>query len=158
MPNPLISLILPTKNSLPHLKNAIEAIKQQTYRNFEVIIQDGGSSDGTLEYVHSIKDLPKLKVYSEPDKGIGQAYNRGLSKSEGDFVCLAASDERLFPYSLELGLSWFNENPTAAVIYGGSNIIDDSGKILQTFLPPPFIFSKIIKCESVPPCGLQHNK
>ncbi len=159
MNNPLISLILATKNSLPHLKSAIQSIRQQTYTDFELIVQDGGSTDGTLEYLQSIDDLPRIEIVSEPDYGIGQAYNRGINRCKGDFICFTASDERLFDHSLEMALSWFKQFPSAAVIYGGVVIVDKQGKHLSTFIPEQYDFLEVMKCNIVPPiAGLFNRK
>lgn len=101
--SPLISLVLPVKNGLPHLQKTIDALRRQTYRNFELLVQDGGSTDGTLPYLDSIRDLPKIELVSQPDSGIGQAYNRGIARCQGDLVCLLASDEYLDNDALEKG-------------------------------------------------------
>jgi len=69
--SPLISLVLPVKNAMPHVRKAVEAIRRQTYRNFEVLVQDGGSIDDTAEYLRSITDLPRIELVSESDSGIG---------------------------------------------------------------------------------------
>ena len=156
---PLISIVIPTKNSLPHLKNAIEGIRQQTYRNFELIIQDGGSTDGTLEYLSAIHDLPKIDIRSEPDSGIGQAYNRGISRCNGDYLFLAASDEKLFDDALENLISWHKNYPSAAVIYGGVLLVNQQGETISRFTPEPFDFLKVMKCEVVPStAGLLNRK
>lgn len=148
---PLISLVLATKNSLPHLKKAIDAIRNQKYKNFELIVQDGGSTDGTLEYLHTIVDLPRIEIRSEPDTGLGQAYNRGMARSKGDLVCLTASDEQLFDHSLEMAASWFHDHPSAAAIYTGMILADKQGHKILTFIPESFDLQKIINCDLVPP-------
>ncbi|MDE3047635.1 MAG: glycosyltransferase, partial [Verrucomicrobiota bacterium] len=126
--SPLVSVVIPTKNSLPHLKNAIEGLRRQTYQHFELIIQDGGSTDGTLEYLANIHDLPSIDIQSQIDSGLGQAYNRGIARCRGDYLFLTASDERLFDHTLEKLLEWFKEYPSAAVIYGGALLVDSQGK------------------------------
>lgn len=159
MYNPLVSLVLPTKNSMPHLKAAINGIRHQTYRNFELIVQDGGSTDGTLEYLYSVEDLPKIEIVSEPDSGIGQAYNRGITRSKGDLLCLTASDEFLFDRSLEMGVSWFRENPSAAAIYGGMALVDKYGREQSKFIPRPFDFLEFMRCDLFPTtAGLLNKK
>lgn len=148
--NPLISLVLPVKNGLPHLKKTIEAIRHQRYRNFELLIQDGVSTDGSLEFVSSLNDLPRVEVVSAPDSGIGQAYNRALGRSRGDLVCFLASDEYLYDDALERGVDFFRRCPGAAVIYGKVDIVDDQYRHVQTFVPPPFKLRAVMKCEIVP--------
>jgi glycosyltransferase len=130
---PLISLVLSVKNGLPQLRKAIDAIRRQTYRNFEVIVQDGGSTDGSLQYLQSVGDLPKIEVVSQPDDGVGQAYNRGISRSHGDILCLTASDEYLDDDALEKGVAWFSAHPDAAVIYGAARLVDAEDRLVQIF-------------------------
>jgi glycosyltransferase involved in cell wall biosynthesis len=148
---PLISLVLATRNAMPHLKTAIGALQRQTYRTFELLVQDGGSTDGTLEYLSSITDLPLMEVISEPDAGIGQAYNRGLRRCRGDLVCLVSSDEYLNDDALERGARCFHKYPQAAIIYGGERLVDANDEVIQVFLPPAFELLGVIRNEIVPP-------
>jgi hypothetical protein len=148
---PLISLVLATKNALPHVATAVDALKRQTYKNFELLVQDGGSTDGTLEYFSSLIGLPKVEVVSEPDSGIGQAYSRGLCRCSGDLVCLVSSDEYLDDDALERAVGWFVRYPEAAIIYGGMRLLDAKAQIVQVFIPPGFELVAFLKNEVVPP-------
>src|SRR5579863_5768468 len=74
---PSISLVLPTLNALPHVQRTVEALRLQTCQDFELIVQDGGSTDGTVEYMRSLSGFRCTDVESARDFGIGQAYNRG---------------------------------------------------------------------------------
>ena len=143
--------MLGVKNGLPMLRSAIEALRRQTYRRFELLVQDGGSTDGSLEYLHSIEDLPKLEIVSEPDTGIGQAYSRGLARSKGDLVMLMSCDEVLDDDALQKGVEWFATYPRAAVVCGAMRLADAEGRIVQVFLPPAFDFDKVLHNENVPP-------
>lgn len=156
--NPLISLVLPVKNGLPHLKKTIEAIRRQRYRNFELLIQDGVSTDGSLEFVSSLNDLPGVEVVSAPDSGIGQAYNRALMRSRGNLVCFLASDEYLYDDVLEKGTEFYRRYPSAAVIFGKVDIVDDQYRRVQTFAPSPFKLLAVMKCEVVPPTNGFFNR
>ena len=149
----MISLVLPTKNSMPHLKKAIAAIRRQTYRKFELIVQDGGSTDGTIEYLSTINDLPRIEIVQERDNGIGQAYNRGIRRASGDYLCLIASDECLLDRSLEMGASWVRKYPYAACIYGGVSLVNQEGIECSRFIPPPFSLLKFMRCEMFPTFG-----
>jgi hypothetical protein len=148
---PLISLVLATKNALPHLETAIDALRRQTYKNFELLVQDGGSTDGTLEYLSSLTGLPTVDVVSQNDSGIGQAYSRGLRRCGGDLVSLISSDEYLDDDALERAVSWFVTYPEAAIIYGGMRLIDANAEIVQVFMPPGFELIAFLKNEVVPP-------
>ena len=149
--NPLISLVLGVKNGLPMLRTAIDALRRQTYRRFELLVQDGGSTDGSLAYMHSIKDLPKLEIVSEPDTGIGQAYNRGLARCRGELIMLISCDEALDNDALQKGVDWFSNNPQAAVVCGAMRLANAEGRIVQVFIPPAFDFNKVLRNDVIPP-------
>ena len=149
--SPLVSLVLSVKNAMPHLREAIEALQRQTYRNFEVVVQDGASTDGTVEYLRSIRGLPQIEIVSEPDSGIGQAYSRGIRRAKGDYVCFISADEYLDDDALEKGVRWFSTNPDAAVVYGGVRLIDVDGRIFQVFIPAPFDWKQVVDNRLVIP-------
>jgi hypothetical protein len=149
--SPLVSLVLAVKNAMPQVRQAMEALQRQSYRNFEIVVQDGASTDGTLEYLSSVNGLPQIEIVSEPDRGIGQAYNRGLARSKGDIVCFAAADEWLDDDALEKGVQWLLRHPNAAAVYGGVRMIDASGRLFQVFIPPPFDWTKVIRNEMAIP-------
>lgn len=156
---PLVSLVLAVKNGLPQLNKTIEALRRQTYRNFELVVQDGRSTDGTLQYLQSIQDLPRMDVVSEADSGVGQAYNRGVARARGDLVLPIASDEYLDDDALQKGVSWFETYPDAAVIYGGARLADAQDRIVQVFFPPPFDLIGVLKNEIVvPACAAFLNR
>lgn len=143
-PSPLVSLVLAVKNAMPQVRRAMEALQRQTYRNFELIVQDGASTDDTVGYLRSLDGLPWVDIVSEPDSGIGQAYNRGLARSNGELVCFIAADEFLDDDALEKGVRWFQTHPDALVVFGGMRLVDSNGRVFQIFIPPPFDWIKII--------------
>jgi len=149
--SPLVSLVLSVKNAMPHVRDAIEGLKRQTYRNFEVVVQDGASTDGTIDYLRSVSGLINMAIVSEPDSGIGQAYSRGVARAKGAVVCFISADEYLDDDALEKGVQWFSRHPEAAVIYGGVRLIDAAGRLFQTFIPPPWDWMKVIHNEMVVP-------
>lgn len=90
----LISIITPTFNSEKTIAQVINSIKAQSYGNWEHIIIDNQSSDKTLEVVRSKHtDLSKVKIISEPDEGISDAFNKGVQASRGDVVTILNSDD-----------------------------------------------------------------
>ena len=150
---PFFSLVLGVKNGMPVLRDAIDAVQQQTYRRFELLVQDGGSTDGSLEYLRSVKGLQHVDIVSEPDTGIGQAYSRGMARCRGDLACLISCDERLEKDALLKAAGWFSQTPQAAVYYGAVELLDEKGKVRQVFIPPPFDLRGVIHHEIVPPIG-----
>jgi len=91
---PLISIIIPTHNCSDVLAGAINSVTQQYYQQWELIIVDGGSSDGTLEIIKNYQDHISQWV-SEPDGGIYDAMNKGVKVAKGDWIYFLGADDIL---------------------------------------------------------------
>lgn len=83
-----VSVIMTTYNSIEHLRTTLESVRAQDYPAIEVVICDGGSTDGTLDVIREYESLPdmELKWKSEKDRGIYDAMNKGYRMSSGDIV------------------------------------------------------------------------
>lgn len=95
MIKPLVTVITITFNCIKYgrketLIQSIESVQNQDYENFEHIIIDGASSDGTLEL---LQNYPHLKVFSEPDKGVYDAFNKGVRRANGKYIVFVNSDD-----------------------------------------------------------------
>jgi len=135
---PRVSVILAVKNGLPQVRDAVDAIRRQTFRDFELLIEDGASTDGSLEYLRSIDGIPDVSLVSKADAGVGQAFNRGFSRCRGDLVCVASADETMEPDALERAVAWFDRHPTDVCVNGAVQLIDETGALFQLFDPPHF--------------------
>lgn len=98
---PLITIITATYNAAEHLPAAIKAIRAQTYANFEWILIDGNSVDGTQDHFRNHEDVIAYWL-SEPDRGIYDAWNKGLRLARGEWVCFLGADDQLMPDGLAL--------------------------------------------------------
>lgn len=98
-----ISIITISFNSQCVIERTIKSILSQTYSNYEYIIVDGGSKDGTIEIIKQYEHLfnGKLKWKSEPDDGIYNAMNKGISQATGDIIGIVNSDDWLENDSLK---------------------------------------------------------
>lgn len=96
---PLISVIVAVYNGAKTLQHCIDSVSNQTYLNKELIIIDGGSTDGTIEIIKSNQD--KITYWeSEPDNGIYHAWNKALGHASGDWICFLGSDDYLWKSSV----------------------------------------------------------
>lgn len=96
---PQLSIIIPTFNSGAVLSRALDSIVDQTFTDWEVLIMDGVSTDNTLEVAKSYNDS-RIRIYSEPDKGIYDAMNKGIKKANGEWLYFLGSDDWLLNNSV----------------------------------------------------------
>ncbi|WP_439862027.1 glycosyltransferase family 2 protein [Pseudomonas sp. MBLB4136] len=128
----MFSIIVASFNSECYIRDALESVKNQTLKDYELIIIDGGSTDSTVEIVN--KDYCRLIkcMVSEKDKGIGDAWNKGLQKSEGDFVLLLNSDDFWPPEYLEMIAREISVSDDRVVYYGSTIMVDEGKNIICT--------------------------
>ena len=115
--SPFFSIITPCLNRAEFVSQAIESVLSQGFPNFEHIIVDGGSSDGTLEI---LSRYPHLHVISEKDNGMYQALNRGLSLAKGQVVGFLNTDDLYPPQTLQRVAAGFADLPESQAILGAS--------------------------------------
>lgn len=88
-----LSVIMVCLNSATTIRGALESVAAQTYRPIELVVVDGGSSDGTMKIVAEFRDIPGVRV-SSPDQGIYDAMNHGVMLATGDWIYFLNSDDR----------------------------------------------------------------
>ena len=114
---PLISIITVVYNNVSHLQKTLNSIYRQKYDNYELIVIDGGSTDGTLDIIK--KNSCKINFWvSEKDKGIYDAFNKGLKKATGDYVGFVNSDDILLPNALRILKQYIYKYPKKDFIFG----------------------------------------
>ena len=89
---PSISVITATYNAAQHLPRLIDSLRNQTDKNFEWVVADGASSDGTLELLHQVTGI-KVVISSQPDFGIYDALNRAIRNASGEYYIVAGADD-----------------------------------------------------------------
>lgn len=87
-----LSIVIATYNSGKTLKQALDSIRYQTYKNIETIVVDGLSKDNTLEIIKEYSDVV-TRFISEKDTGIYNAFNKGINLATGDYICFLGSDD-----------------------------------------------------------------
>lgn len=90
-----VSIITPCLNSEKTIKDTMESVLKQTYKNIEYIVVDGGSTDGTMEIVKAYHSRfhGRMKYVSEKDNGIYEAMNKGIKLSSGRIIGIINSDD-----------------------------------------------------------------
>lgn len=115
----LFSIIIPTFNSEAFLENCLNSIYCQTFKNYEVVIIDGKSTDSTLNIIKQYSGkIENLKLISEPDKGIYDAMNKGVKVATGKYLLFLGSDDTLYKSTTLENVSKANVINTVDVFYG----------------------------------------
>lgn len=135
---------------MPFVREAVASLEAQTFDDYELVIQDAASTDGTAEFLRQLR-LPNVDLASEPDDGLGDAYNRAFPRCRGKIVGTLDSDNLLVPKALESVDALFRRHRTAVAIYGAVAMIDASGQPIRTFVPEAFDQRALMRCELVPP-------
>lgn len=133
MNKPVVSIIIATYNSEATLESALNSVLQQDFQNWECIVVDGASKDGTVKIIDSFeKRDSRFRHISEPDRGIYDAFNKGWKLAQGEWVHYLGSDDKLTKESFCEMLAY--DNTPYAVISGSAYIekIDGSIKIQKS--------------------------
>jgi glycosyltransferase involved in cell wall biosynthesis len=104
---PLVSIITATFNAENDLEACIKSVISQSYINLEFIIVDGGSTDGTLEIIKKYKNFISISI-SEKDKGIYDAWNKGLKLANGDWIAFLGADDLYMPDAIQNYINHLN--------------------------------------------------
>jgi glycosyltransferase involved in cell wall biosynthesis len=110
-----VSVVVATYNRLPQVKDAIESVLGQTYRDFDLWVVDDGSTDGTGEALRAYGD--RIKYVWQENKGVSAARNVGLRVSRGKYVAFLDSDDLWMPRKLEIQVRCMEENPQFPLCY-----------------------------------------
>ena len=117
MKNPLISIITVVLNDQENIEQTILSVLNQNYKNIEYIVIDGKSEDNTTNIIR--KYIDKIKIFkSENDKGIYDAFNKGLDLANGDLIGFVNSGDTLTKESLNYLVKYYNDNQKADFFFG----------------------------------------
>ncbi len=115
---PLVSIVTIVYNGAEYLNECIQSVRAQTYKNIEYIIIDGGSTDGSLEICKENADLIS-KMISEKDRGISDAFNKGINLATGKLVGILNADDSYRPDALESVVNTYISKDNAEGVYYG---------------------------------------
>ena len=172
---PLVSILIPSYNHELYIQEAIESSLNQTYENFEILIVDDGSTDGSVsiikEYVNN--NPKKIKFFEQKNSGLAFTLNKLINLSEGKYLSLMASDDILYPTKLEKQVAIFNKdiNEKIGFVYSYADQINMNklryrkseinigirGKIVKELFENGVFFSPVsnlIRKSAIVECGM----
>lgn len=132
---PLASIIIPVYNSEEHLQKCLDSILKQTYTNFEIIIINDGSNDGSQKIIEDFaqRDPKKILFYSQKNSGISVTRNKGIEYSKGKYIFFIDNDDFISENYIETFITQA-ENENADMVIGGYKRIEEKGRLLHSFL------------------------
>jgi glycosyltransferase involved in cell wall biosynthesis len=143
-----ISIITPVFNGENVIKDLICSILDQDHKNWELIVQDGKSTDNTVDIIQAFSDS-RIKVFSEKDNGMYDAINRGIARSTGEFILHLNSDEQLLEDALKVIVREIKDNNIYDVYCFGVLVInkDREPKVFRKAYPQSKLFLKLYNID-----------
>lgn len=158
---PSISVIVATLDAAEVLPGLIDALIEQTCRDFEVVVVDGASTDGTIELLEAAAERLPLRWSSSPDSGIYEAWNRALGQARGSWICFLGADDRpAGPDMLALMVGATAAAPTdIGIVHGRVALVAESGTVLQILGEPwDRVRSRFRQVMCIPHPGAMHRR
>ena len=129
--SPRVSIVVPSYNSVEFIDAALTSILGQTYTDFELIISDHSSTDGTWERVQTYESDPRVRTMRVPSGGGAPAnWTAVTEQAGGELIKLVCGDDLLYPTSIAEQVAAFDQNPDAVLVASQRDILDEGGKPL----------------------------
>jgi len=136
---PLVSIIVPSFNQGRYIRETVDSILSQDYRPLEVLVMDGGSTDETVEVLRGY-NAPELQWWSEGDRGVVDAVNKGLARARGEIVAIQSSDDTYVPGAISRAVAAFTAEPAPGLVYGDVEHMNSESQVTGRTALPPFDF------------------
>lgn len=129
---PELSIIMPLYNTEKYVKEAVQSILFQTYRDFELIIVNDASTDNSLQIVKSLKDSRIKIIENEQNKGIVYSRNKGLNAAKGQFIAAFDSDDIAMPEKFSKQIDFLKLNTDFGMVGSWTKMIDEKGNLIKS--------------------------
>lgn len=127
--NPLVSVVMPLYNAAPYVADAVRSILAQTFTDFELVVVDDGSTDGSATVVETLGD-PRVHLVRQPNSGRPAVpRNRALARARGKYVAFLDADDLWLSHTLERQVDALERRPDVALVYGWAEAFGSSGTL-----------------------------
>ena len=113
--SPMVSVILPVYNGLPYLEEALDSVLTQSFRDFELIVINDGSSDGSAAIIENLHDL-RIRFFQQTNKGLATTLNRAISLARGKYIARQDQDDVSLPSRFERQVAFLDANPDVGMV------------------------------------------
>lgn len=128
---PKVSVVIPAYNHEAYVQSAIQSVLAQTYKDFELIVINDGSTDMTHEIVSKLSEKYNFTYISQQNKGLSKTLKDAISLCKGDFIAILASDDVWIENKLELQVAHMTECPDVVACCAGVDSIDENDCIIN---------------------------
>jgi len=128
--DPRVSIVVPVYNAERTLAATLRSVWAQTCGDFELLVVNDGSTDGTAALLAGQSD-PRLRVISHRNAGVSASRNRGVAEARGEFVAFLDGDDLWTPDKLQAQVAALQGAPDAALVYSWTDLIDEAGRVIQ---------------------------
>lgn len=133
---PSISVIIPAYNQANYVSQAIQSVLSQTNPNFELVVVNDGSTDETSQIISKFQD-PRIRIISQPNRGLAAARNTGLRESSAPLIALLDADDYFLPEKLAIQSEYLLKHSEIGMVGGGIQIVNHAGEILKQVITKP---------------------
>jgi glycosyltransferase involved in cell wall biosynthesis len=130
--NPLVSVVMPVYNGMPYLPDAVESILVQTFRDYELIIIDDCSTDGSYDYLKSLTDDRILIKRISKNKGVTGALQEGMRYARGKYIARLDSDDVALPERLRIQIDFLQSHADVGLLGSSFYVIDENNAIVSS--------------------------
>lgn len=145
---PVVSVLMPVYNGARYLKEAINSILNQTFKDFELVILNDASNDASKEIILSFQDTRIRYIENEQNRGLSFSRNRLLSEVRGKYIAWLDSDDIAYPARLEEEYRYLEEHPDHAMVASWARIIDSEGKptgsYIKSYIPDQYLSALLL--------------
>lgn len=127
----MVSVVVTAYNVRAFIAETLRSVMSQPYANFEVIVVDDGSTDGTDRILESVSDDARISVIRQTNKGSSSARNAGARAAKGEFLAFIDGDDVATSHRLHSSIEALQQYPDSALSYGRIDLIDEAGKTLS---------------------------
>jgi len=132
--DPLVSVVMPAYNAEKYISEAIESILNQSFKDFEFIIVNDASTDGTSSIIKKYAELDNriIILNNEKNLNIAKSRNKGVEKATGKYIVTMDSDDRALPNRLQEQYDYLNLHKDVSISIGNINVMDENGVFQYT--------------------------
>lgn len=128
---PAVSVVMSVYNGERYLREAIESILSQSYKNFEFIIINDGSTDGSKKIIQSYKDA-RIQLINQQNRGLVPSLNTGIKTAKGRLIARQDADDISLPDRLQIQVSYLERNPNTVLVGSSMQVMDEASNIMHT--------------------------